>query len=165
MRINAFFHAYGRSFSFRYQTYVTSYSIYTATTIDIVQIRHNDPHVSSAAIERLKKTLSALETETTQIPGIQRNVEIIQTQLASISEPSQIPPTQEDSHRDPPSVWSNLQTNIPDITGVSLDESGAASQYTASDWNFSHEIDLHNAGAGFDPAFDIVDYEDLFMFP
>jgi hypothetical protein len=80
-KVSAFFRAYGRTFWFRNQTYLTSYCVYTAATIEVQQVRHPDPEVSAAAVERLATTLRMLEVECMQTPGIRRSVDIIKAQL------------------------------------------------------------------------------------
>ncbi|KAH8894379.1 hypothetical protein GQ53DRAFT_717109 [Thozetella sp. PMI_491] len=81
IKVNAFFRAYGRTFWFRNQTYLTSYCVYTAATIEVQQVRHPDPQVSAAAIERLATTLKMMEVECSQTPGIRRSRDIIKAQL------------------------------------------------------------------------------------
>ncbi|OAA58432.1 nitrogen assimilation transcription factor nirA [Niveomyces insectorum RCEF 264] len=79
--VNAFFRAYGRTYWFCYQTYLTSYCVYTAATVEVQQVRHPDRTVSSQAVERLATTLRMLEAESQQTPGIRRSVDIIKAQL------------------------------------------------------------------------------------
>ncbi|KAL1887978.1 hypothetical protein Sste5346_009860 [Sporothrix stenoceras] len=80
-KVNSFFRAYGRAFMFRHQTYLTSYCVYTAATIEVQQVRHPDPAVATQAVERLGTTLRMLEVESQQTPGIRRSIDIIKAQL------------------------------------------------------------------------------------
>ncbi|CAI7670397.1 unnamed protein product [Penicillium bialowiezense] len=85
-KVNEFFRQYGRTFNFQNQTYLVSYCVYTAATIDIQQIRHEDPSFASAAANRLSTTLKMLESEARQTPGIKRSIEIIKSHLTQATE-------------------------------------------------------------------------------
>lgn len=85
-KVNEFFRQYGRTFNFQNQTYLVSYCVYTAATIDIQQIRHEDPSLASAAANRLSITLKMLESEARQTPGIKRSIEIIKSHLTQVTE-------------------------------------------------------------------------------
>lgn len=79
--VNEIFRAYGRLFNFEYQTYLVSYCVYTAATIDVRLIRHEDRDLAEKAANRLVVTLRMLETELKQTPGIKRSIEIIRCHL------------------------------------------------------------------------------------
>lgn len=79
--VNQFFQAYGDTFDFRNQTYLTSYCVYTAATIEVLQVQNSPKDVSTAAVHRLATTLRMLEAEAAQTPGIRRSVDIIKAQL------------------------------------------------------------------------------------
>ena len=64
--VNTHFQAYGRAFEYRNQTYLLSYCVYTAATIEVQLLRDQDIHVAGAAAERLATTLSMLEVEAAQ---------------------------------------------------------------------------------------------------
>lgn len=81
-KVNEFFRQYGRTFNFQNQTYLLSYCVYTAATVDIQQIRHEDAQLASAAANRLSTTLKMLESEAKQTPGIKRSIDIIKSHLA-----------------------------------------------------------------------------------
>lgn len=85
-KVNEFFRQYGRTFNFQNQTYLVSYCVYTAATIDIQQIQHEDPSLASAAAHRLSTTLKMLESEARQTPGIKRSTEIIKSHLTQLTE-------------------------------------------------------------------------------
>ena len=87
-KVNEFFRQYGRTFNFQNQTYLVSYCVYTAATIDIQQIRHEDPALATAAATRLSTTLKMLESEARQTPGIKRSIDIIKSHLTQITEPT-----------------------------------------------------------------------------
>ncbi|KAJ5100572.1 hypothetical protein N7456_006624 [Penicillium angulare] len=80
-KVNGFFHLYERAFKFQNQTYLVSYCVYTAATIDIQQIRHEDHAIATAAAKRLSTTLKMLESEAQQTPGIKRSIDIIKSHL------------------------------------------------------------------------------------
>ena len=82
--VNAHFQAYGRAFEYRNQTYLLSYCVYTAATIEVQLLRDPDAAVASAAAERLTTTLSMLEVEAEQTPGIRKSVDIIRLQIRSM---------------------------------------------------------------------------------
>lgn len=79
--VNVFFQAYGRCFANKNQTYLLSYCVYTAATIEVKQVSNSDNSISQAAVQRLATTLAMLEEEARQTPGIRRSVEIIKTRL------------------------------------------------------------------------------------
>ncbi|PCG96150.1 Transcription factor [Penicillium occitanis (nom. inval.)] len=79
--VNEIFRAYGRLFDFQYQTYLVSYCVYTAATIDVRLIHHDDRNLAEKAADRLVVTLRMLETELKQTPGIKRSIEIIRSHL------------------------------------------------------------------------------------
>jgi hypothetical protein len=81
-KVNEHFRRYGQTFNFQNQTYLVSYCVYTAATIDIQQIRHEDASLASAAATRLSTTLKMLESEARQTPGIKRSIDIIKSHLA-----------------------------------------------------------------------------------
>ncbi|KAL4881368.1 fungal-specific transcription factor domain-containing protein [Aspergillus karnatakaensis] len=79
--VNKLFRAYGRLFNFQYQSYLISYCVYTAATIDVQLMQHDDKAVAEVASDRLSITLQMLETEVKQTPGIRRSIEIIRSTL------------------------------------------------------------------------------------
>ncbi|KAB8272684.1 fungal-specific transcription factor domain-containing protein [Aspergillus minisclerotigenes] len=81
--VNDLFRAYGRLFNFQYQSYLVSYCVYTAATIDVRLARHEDKAIAEMATGRLAITLRMLETEVKQTPGIRRSIEIIRSQIGA----------------------------------------------------------------------------------
>ncbi|PYI30070.1 hypothetical protein BP00DRAFT_374036 [Aspergillus indologenus CBS 114.80] len=79
--VNEVFRVYGRMFNFQYQSYLISYCVYTAATIDVRLTRHDDRALAESAADRLVVTLRMLETEAKQTPGIRRSIEIIRSYL------------------------------------------------------------------------------------
>ena len=86
-KVNEFVRAHRRTFNFRILTYLVSYCVYTAATIDVCEIESDDETAAAAAAQRLSVTLRMLESEARQTPGIKRSIEIIKTQLRTHSEP------------------------------------------------------------------------------
>lgn len=89
--VNGLFRAYGKLFNFQYQSYLISYCVYTAATIDVRLVRHNDKALAEMATTRLAITLRMLETEVRQTPGIRRSIEIIRSQIGAPSTSSPHP--------------------------------------------------------------------------
>lgn len=83
--VNVFFQAYGRCFANRNQTYLLSYCVYTAATVEVEQAGNRDPMIAQVAIKRLATTLAMLEDEAKQTPGIRRSVDIIKARLGRVS--------------------------------------------------------------------------------
>ncbi|KAL4928304.1 uncharacterized protein BDV17DRAFT_291794 [Aspergillus undulatus] len=79
--VDEIFRAYGHLFNFQYQSYLVSYCVYLAATIDVQLMKHEDRTVSEMAADRLVVTLQMLETEVKQTPGIRRSIEIIRSHL------------------------------------------------------------------------------------
>jgi hypothetical protein len=79
--VNELIRAYGRLFNFRYQSYLISYCVYTAATIDVRLVHHEDKGLAQNAADRLVITLRMLETEVKQTPGIKRSIDIIRSHL------------------------------------------------------------------------------------
>lgn len=111
-KVNEFFRQYGRTFNFQNQTYLVSYCVYTAATIDIQQIRHEDPALATAAATRLSTTLKMLESEARQTPGIKRSIEIIKSHLTQLTE-------QTPGYAEPQSKAAIRQHSIPESVSVS----------------------------------------------
>lgn len=84
--VSDFFRSYGRTFNFQYQSYLVSYCVYTAATVELQQIQDPDEQVSATASDRLATTLYMLETEAKQTPGIRRSVDIIKSHLETRSQ-------------------------------------------------------------------------------
>lgn len=103
-RVNEHFRRYGRSFNFQNQTYLVSYCVYTAATIDIQEIRHEDPALAQAAAGRLATTLKMLETEAKQTPGIKRSIDIIKSHLVQTEDRAK--------KAQPPVPSGQTQTNL-----------------------------------------------------
>ena len=79
--VNTCFQSYGRTFQYRNQTYLLSYCVYTAATIEINEIRSTDSEIAASAMDRLKVTLQMLEAEASQTPGIRSSVDIIRSRI------------------------------------------------------------------------------------
>lgn len=79
--VNVFFQSYGNSFANKNQTYLLSYCVYTAATIELKQISDGNSLIADAAKARLATTLAMLEEEARQTPGIRRSVDIIKSRL------------------------------------------------------------------------------------
>lgn len=72
---------YCRTFQCKVHTYILSYCVYTAATVDIGFIRiGNEEHRHAAAL-RLRTALKILEAEGRQTPGIKKSVDAIKKQI------------------------------------------------------------------------------------
>lgn len=80
-KVNSFFVCYGRTFAFRNQTYLISYCVYTAATVEVHEVNCGTRKAAEMAAKRLATTVNMLETEARQTPGVRRSVEIIRSQL------------------------------------------------------------------------------------
>jgi hypothetical protein len=70
-------------------TYLVSYCIYTAATINVYEIKFSENGLSNDAVSRLSVSLRVLESEARQTPGIKRSIEIIKQQLSTWNHKSQ----------------------------------------------------------------------------
>lgn len=82
--VNKFFQAYGRCFENKNQTYLLSYCVYTAATIDVHLAGDQDHSVSTAAKARLVTTLKMLDGQAKQTPGVRRSIDIIKSRLGQL---------------------------------------------------------------------------------
>ncbi|KAJ6023638.1 hypothetical protein N7460_014033 [Penicillium canescens] len=114
--VNNLFRAYGRLFHFQYQSYLISYCVYTAATIDVRLVRHEDKILAEMAAGRLAVTLRMLETEVKQTPGIRRSIEIIRSQIGgplAATSHSQRPINRASEVRDVSPSKGGRQTTLP----------------------------------------------------
>ncbi|OBT70731.1 hypothetical protein VF21_10138 [Pseudogymnoascus sp. 05NY08] len=81
--INDLFLLYGRTYNYNIMTYLVSYCIYTAATINVHDIKHSDSVLSHEVAARLSVSLRVLESEARQTPGIRRSIDIIKSQLST----------------------------------------------------------------------------------
>lgn len=89
--VNAFFRIYGRTFNFRNQTYLISYCVYTAATVDLLEMQQFSGAPSRAAANRLTTTMAMLESEARQTPGVRRSIDIISSRLQARTSSSELP--------------------------------------------------------------------------
>lgn len=66
-------------------TYMVSYCVYTAATVDAYEMRVSDGDARAEAAERLSAALRVLEGEARQTPGIRRSLDTIRRQLSSLA--------------------------------------------------------------------------------
>lgn len=79
--VNNFFEAYGRTFHFQNQSYLLSYCFQTAATINLQQIVDPNTQRSPAAAERLATSLSTLQTEDKETPGVSWSSDTVKLRL------------------------------------------------------------------------------------
>lgn len=79
--VNGCFQAYGRTFQHRNQTFLLSYCVYTAATIELQQIKRSNSEDAYAASQRLDTTLKMLEAETVQTPGVRGSFDMIRSRV------------------------------------------------------------------------------------
>jgi hypothetical protein len=72
---------YCRTFQCKAYTYLISYCVYTAATVDIGFIRSGSEEQRHAAALRLRGALKILEAEGRQTPGIKKSVDTIKKQI------------------------------------------------------------------------------------
>lgn len=79
--VHNMFVVYGRTFQWRKMTYLVSYCVYTAATVDVHEMKSLDTQRRQEATKRLAVSLQILESESRQTPGIRRSIDIIKRQL------------------------------------------------------------------------------------
>jgi hypothetical protein len=79
--VNDLFVLYGKTYGYNVMTYLVSYCVYTAATINVHDIKSANPDISRNAVSRLSVSLRVLEAEAKQTPGIRRSIDIIKSQL------------------------------------------------------------------------------------
>ncbi|KAJ5103884.1 fungal-specific transcription factor domain-containing protein [Penicillium argentinense] len=111
-KVNDFFRLYGSTFNFQNQTYLVSYCVYTAATIDIQQVQYEDSALAAAASNRLSTTLKMLESEARQTPGIKRSTDIIKSHLTPCPEERTLIPKTMPTYTGT-QVQSKLEIRVP----------------------------------------------------
>lgn len=114
--VNACFQSYGRTFRYRNQTYLLSYCVYTAATIEINEIRSADSNIAASAMERLKITLQMLEAEASQTPGIRSSVDIIRSRIHR--QPAAHAPGAGVPHEQPANLAAALADPTYELSGI-----------------------------------------------
>lgn len=121
--VNDFFRAYGQTFNFEKQSYLISYCVYTAATIEVQQVHDRDPAASARATDRLCTILKMLETEAKQTPGIRRSVDIIKSRLKGKgASPGQVR-SDNDKGKEVPSPKIKLATGLIQGSAGTSDDS------------------------------------------
>ncbi|KAI9900107.1 hypothetical protein N3K66_004369 [Trichothecium roseum] len=121
--VNDFFRAYGQTFNFEKQSYLISYCVYTAATIEVQQVHDRDPAASARATDRLCTILKMLETEAKQTPGIRRSVDIIKSRLKGKgASPGQIR-SDNDKGKEVPSPKMKIATGLIQGSAGTSDDS------------------------------------------
>lgn len=148
IHVSDFFRAYGRTFHFQKQSYLVSYCVYTAATIELQQIEDPRDGELAAANDRLSTILRMLETEARQTPGIQRSIEIIKSRLGSseripgkpsVQQQLELPPiarTFYDQHSDEMDAATRLVPAM--IENTSMPEVPGQGQYEISGQGMGH---------------------------
>ncbi|KAF2160104.1 hypothetical protein M409DRAFT_29401 [Zasmidium cellare ATCC 36951] len=81
--VHDMFIVYGRTFHWKKMSYLVSYCVYTAATVQVHEMRSTDMRRRQDATKRLAMLLQILESELRQTPGIRRSIDIIKRQLRS----------------------------------------------------------------------------------
>jgi hypothetical protein len=120
---------YCRTFQCKAHTYVISYCVYTAATVDIGFIRTGSEEQRHAAALRLRAALKILEAEGRQTPGIKKSVDTIKKQIkTAATEREKV--ASGSSHlavSQQPSFDQAFATSIPDQRHDSVSGAGTAS--------------------------------------
>lgn len=133
-------------------TYLVSYCIYTAATINVYEIKFSENGLSNNAVSRLSVSLRVLESEARQTPGIKRSIEIIKQQLSTWNHQSQqrVEPVRRPSNPAPSDF-----TNVSIVAEQPFLAQGQASRDvdlgTQSAETDYFEWDSMDTGAGFQP--------------
>lgn len=79
--IHGMFLLYSKTFNLSKMTYLISYCVYSAATVDVEEMRSPIQLNREAAAARLGVSLRILENEARQTPGVGRSIDIIRRQL------------------------------------------------------------------------------------
>lgn len=79
--IHDMFLLYSETFNLSRMTYLISYCVYSAATVDVGEMRSPIQADREAAAARLGVSLRILESEARQTPGVRRSIDIIKRQL------------------------------------------------------------------------------------
>lgn len=80
--IHAIHKLYGRSFPHRVMTYQVSYCIYTAATVDALEMKRSEASARVDAAKRLALAVQILQEEAKHTPGSGRSLDTIRQQLS-----------------------------------------------------------------------------------
>lgn len=80
-RIHAIHDLYTKSFPHRLMTYQVSYCVYTAATVDVLDMRRSEAGVRIDAARRLGMAVRTLQEEAKHTPGSGRSLDTIRRQL------------------------------------------------------------------------------------
>lgn len=133
-------------------TYLVSYCIYTAATINVYEIKFSENGLSNNAVSRLSVSLRVLESEARQTPGIKRSIEIIKQQLSTWNHQSQqaVEPVRRSSNPATQGFRNALiVAEQPFITQEQVSGDAAFGSQSAETEYF--EWDSMDTGAGFQP--------------
>lgn len=72
---------YSKIFNMNRMTYLISYCVYSAATVDVEEMRSPAQLNREAAAARIGVSLRILESEARQTPGVRRSIDIIKCQL------------------------------------------------------------------------------------
>lgn len=132
--VHDMFIVYGKTFHWRKMSYLVSYCVYTAATVQVYEMRSADLHRRQDATKRLAVLLQILEGESRQTPGIRRSIDIIKRQLRSWT-PNKAPEvshSREMPHLANEQTSSQIEHSVPpvDQTTQGLANSGAFASNT-----------------------------------
>lgn len=143
-----------RTFNFTLMTYLVSYCVYTSAMISVMEIKSIEDTDPTDVANRLNTSLTVLEHEVRQTPGMQRSVDIIKKQLRS-SYPRRSPPPV--YHRRIPrtmdehtgSGTSSLTDN--QFTDIQYPKPSTFTENLAEDVGLSSDWDFWDIAGGFQP--------------
>ncbi|KAJ5370025.1 uncharacterized protein N7496_006117 [Penicillium cataractarum] len=72
---------YSKSFGLRNMMYISTWSIYSAATINAIDFQSDDPEIAASASSRLSMSMYVLEKGISQTPGTRRSIEILKHRL------------------------------------------------------------------------------------
>lgn len=150
--VNELFLLYGSSFNWSKMTYLVSYCVYTAATINVEAMKTSSGAEREEAVKRLAISLRILESEAQQTPGIQRSVNIIKKQLRSWNPPISSIATQLDVSIPAQSQELSCTTvpfthsPPPDSSSLPMDQASGTASFGSED---IFAFDFTDTGAGF----------------
>lgn len=167
-RVHDMFIVYGKTFHWRKMTYLVSYCVYTAATIQVHEMRSTDMQRRQDATKRLAVLLQILESESRQTPGIRRSIDIIKRQLRSWTpnRPRDPPNGREPAQSVSEHTSSQCTTSVPQVeqTLQARSESEPLAP-NMMDTNWNAQYSQMNGMPGNDFGFGFVDTSAGFYMP
>ncbi|GAB7336650.1 hypothetical protein MBLNU13_g10334t2 [Cladosporium sp. NU13] len=161
--IHDMFMLYSKTFNLSRMTYLISYCVYSAATVNVDQMRSPDLQDREAAAARLGVSLKILEREARQTPGVRRSIDIIRRQLRTWT------PAPGAMRNDSGSYQHNTNTIntigneavVPPAMPLSTNSGNPHNIQNMQKRPDGEGVDLRNTGAGFLPEVPSWSFEEV----